>query len=98
MAFRSKVGALRLPAGAAITDIGGNAIKTTPDKDGGSIVAIRPSSRVSSSPILPAVATKGVVFNEFLNAKTDKEDWVELRNVTSSDVSLSGWTLGLSTR
>ena len=88
---------LRLPPGAAITDIAGNAIKTTPDKDGGSIVAIRPSSRVSSSPILPAVATKGVVFNEFLNAKTDKEDWVELRNVTSSDISLSGWTLSLST-
>ena len=41
---------LRLPAGAAITDIGGNAIKTTPDEDGGSIVAIRPSSRSEQRP------------------------------------------------
>ena len=34
-----------------------------------------------------------VIVNELLNASVDAHDWVELRNVTDSDIDLSGWEL-----
>ena len=87
---------LRLPAGATITDAVGNPIQSISGPDGSAIVNIRPSSRISSPPILPAITSAGIIFNEFLNANTDKEDWVELRNITDGEISLGGWELNLS--
>ena len=87
---------LKIPAGAAITDASENAIQATLNEDGSSFVGIKPASRLSSRPILPALAATGIVFNEFLNAKTDKHDWVELRNTTEKEVSLGGWKLNIS--
>ena len=87
---------LRIPTGASIEDTSGNAVAATPSEDGSSLVDIKPASRMSSRPILPSVTSAGIVFNEFLNAKTDKHDWVELRNTTDSDVSLGGWKLSIS--
>ena len=87
---------LRLPAGATITDAVGNPIRSVSGPDGSAIVNIRPSSRISSPPILPAITPAGIIFNEFLNADTDKEDWVELQNITDGEISLDGWALNLS--
>ena len=87
---------LKIPAGAAIMDASENAIAATPSEDGSSFVAIKPASRLSSRPILPALTSAGIVFNEFLNAKTDKHDWVELRNTTENEISLGGWKLDIS--
>ena len=91
-----KDNSLRIPASAAITDANGNAVAATPSEDGSAIVGIKPSSRTSSRPILPSFAATGIVFNEFLNAKVDKNDWVELRNTTDTDMSLGGWKLSIS--
>ena len=91
-----KASSLKLPAGASITDTTGNAIETTSTADGSSIVNIKPASQLSSRPILPSVTSAGVIFNEFFNAKTDKHDWVELRNITEEGVSLGGWKLDIS--
>ena len=91
-----KQGSLKIPAGAAITDASENPIAATPSEDGSSLVAIKPASQLSSRPIVPAVTSTGILFNEFLNAKTDKHDWVELRNTTDSEVSLGGWKLNIS--
>ena len=38
-----------------------------------------------------------IVFNELLNASTDTNDWVELRNVTDQDIDLGGWELSVFT-
>ena len=38
-----------------------------------------------------------VIFNELRNASTDAHDWVELRNVTDTDINLNDWTLTLVT-
>ena len=91
-----KASSLKLPAGASITDITGNVIEATPTADGSSLVAIKPASGLSSRPVLPSLTSGGIVFNEFMNAKADKHDWVELRNTTESEVSLSGWKLDIA--
>ena len=91
-----QAGSLKIPAGAAITDASENAIASTPTADGSSLVAIKPESRLSSRPIVPSVTSAGILFNEFLNAKTDKHDWVELRNTTENEISLEGWKLNIS--
>ena len=87
---------LWMPSATSITDATGNAIESIPLGDGSVTVNIRPSSRVSSRPILPAITSKGLIFNEFLNAETDKGDWVELRNISGNEVSLDGWKLNLT--
>ena len=38
-----------------------------------------------------------VIFNELLNASNDAHDWVELRNVSDTDVDLSDWQLIVTT-
>ena len=88
---------LKIPAGASIQDASGNAIRATQAADGSAMVNIRASTRTISRPILPAVTSTGIIFNEFLNADTNKEDWVELRNITDREISIGGWELSLST-
>ena len=89
---------LKIPAGASIHDASGNAIRAIQGADGTAMVNIRASTRAISRPILPAVTSTGIIFNEFLNAEKNKEDWVELRNITESEISIGGWELSLSTR
>ena len=91
-----KDGSLRIPTGASIEDTSGNAVAATPGGDGSSLVGIKPASRLSSRPILPAVTSAGIIFNEFLNARTDKHDWIELRNTADTEMSLGGWKLSIS--
>ena len=91
-----KPSSLKIPAGGTIRDANGNAVEASPLADGSSIVAVSPSKPVSSPPIFPLAASTGVIFNEFRNASQDKNDWVELRNTTSGDISLGGWKLDLS--
>ena len=43
--------------------------------------------------IVSLVTLNTVIFNELLNASNDAHDWIELRNITNTDVDLSGWTL-----
>ena len=38
-----------------------------------------------------------VVFNEIFNASTDTHDWIELRNITDTDLSLDGWKVVIIT-
>ena len=91
-----QAGSLRIPSGAAITDANENAIAATPSEDGSSLVDIKPASRMSSRPILPSFTSGGIIFNEFLNAETDKHDWVELRNTTDTEISIGAWKLSIS--
>ncbi len=87
---------LKIPAGASIQDASGNAIRATQAADGSAMVNIRVLRRTTSRPVLPAVTSTGIIFNEFLNADRNKEDWVELRNITDGEISLGGWELNLS--
>ena len=43
------------------------------------------------SRIAGALAMDRVIFNELRNATTDAYDWVELRNVSNTDLTLDGW-------
>ena len=38
-----------------------------------------------------------IIFNELFNASSDSHDWIELRNVTDTDVDLGGWHLIVAT-
>ena len=38
-----------------------------------------------------------VIFNELFNASNDTHDWIELRNITNTDVDLSVWRLIVAT-
>ena len=91
-----KPNSLRIPPGGSIHDINGNLIQGGQTQDGGSLIAITPSDRLSSPPIFPVVSSNEVIFNEFLNASNDKHDWVEIRNTTTNGISLGGWKLDLS--
>ena len=39
-----------------------------------------------------------VIFNEIRNASDDKNDWVELRNVSNTDIPLNEWEISILTR
>ena len=49
------------------------------------------------SRIAGALAMDRVIFNELRNAATDTHDWVELRNVSDTDVPLDGWEIRIVT-
>ena len=44
------------------------------------------------------VAQTRILFNEIRNATDDKNDWVELRNISSSDIPLKEWEISILTR
>ena len=47
--------------------------------------------------LISSVRLDTVIFNEIFNASTDTHDWVELRNITDTEIDLSGWTLIVTT-
>ena len=47
--------------------------------------------------IISLISLNSVIFNEIYNASDDTHDWLELRNVTDTEVDLSGWRLIIST-
>ena len=47
--------------------------------------------------IAAALAMDRVIFNELRNATTDAHDWVELRNVSDTNVPLDGWEVRIVT-
>ncbi len=47
--------------------------------------------------IAAALTMDRVIFNEFRNATTNTHDWVELRNVSNTDVTLDGWEVRILT-
>ena len=44
-----------------------------------------------------SITMDSVIFNELFNATTDTHDWLELRNVSNTEVSLKDWGLTLTT-
>ena len=44
------------------------------------------------------VAQTNVLFNEIYNAPDDKNDWIELRNISGSDIPLNDWQISILTR
>ena len=44
------------------------------------------------------VAQTNVLFNEIRNAPDDKNDWIELRNISSRDIALNNWEISILTR
>lgn len=42
-----------------------------------------------------AVALDRLVLNEIRNASADRDDWVELKNISGSELSLAGWELSI---
>ena len=52
----------------------------------------------TSVPNESQVAMTRVLFNEIRNASNDRNDWIELKNISNSDVSLSEWEIGILTR
>ena len=67
------------------------------------------SGEISEADVLPPISSEEaarivslltmdrVIFNELLNASNDAHDWVELRNVSDTDIDLSGWQLIVTT-
>ena len=49
------------------------------------------------SRIAGALSMDRVIFNELRNSTTDAHDWVELRNVSDTDVPLDGWEVRIVT-
>ena len=47
--------------------------------------------------VVSAVTLDTVIFNELFNASNDVQDWIELRNITDTDVDLSEWKLIVAT-
>jgi len=47
--------------------------------------------------IISLLTLDTIIFNELFNASNDTHDWLELRNVTTADVDLSGWHLIVAT-
>ena len=52
----------------------------------------------TSVPHESQVALTRVLFNEIRNASNDKDDWVELRNISSSDIPLNEWEISIINR
>ena len=42
-----------------------------------------------------AVALKRLVFNELRNADNDRDDWLEVKNISDADVPLTGWEISI---
>ena len=55
--------------------------------------ALRTFTSEERQHVISLLTLDTIIFNEFFNASNDPHDWVELRNVTSTDVDLSGWHL-----
>ena len=55
--------------------------------------ALRTFTSEERQHVISQLTLDTIIFNEFFNASNDPHDWVELRNVTSTDVDLSGWHL-----
>ena len=87
---------LMIPTGASIHDASGNAITSNEAENGQLTVLPRESTLISSRPILPAITSTSVIFNEFLNANSNKQDWVELRNLSETDIALADWQITIS--
>ena len=49
-------------------------------------------------PYKSQVALTRVLFNEIRNASADKNDWIELRNISNTDIPLQEWEISLLTR
>ena len=88
---------LMIPTGASIHDASGNAIRSSEAEHGQLTILPRASTLISSRPILPAITATSVIFNEFLNASSNKQDWVELRNFSETDITLGDWQITIST-
>ena len=79
------------------------------DVDEGTSVGGSNSTTPSTADALPTVSSDErehilflltldtLIFNELFNASNDAHDWIELRNVTDTDVDLSGWHLIVAT-
>jgi len=55
---------------------------------------------INVTPVIPPVqlpAIDRVIFNELFNGSNDTHDWLELRNISSTYVDLTGWTLTIIT-
>ena len=88
---------LIIPTGASIHDVSGNPIKSSEAENGQLTILPRASTLISSRPILPSITATSVIFNEFLNASSNKQDWVELRNLSETDIALGDWQITIST-
>ncbi len=52
----------------------------------------------TSVPNESQVALTRVLFNEIRNAADEKNDWIELKNISNSDIPLSEWEISILTR
>ena len=52
----------------------------------------------TSVPNESQVALTRVLFNEIRNASNDRSDWIELKNISNSDIPLTEWEIGILTR
>lgn len=52
----------------------------------------------TSVPDESQVALTRVLFNEIRNATDDKNDWIELKNISNSDIPLAEWEISILTR
>ena len=94
-----KPNSLTVPPGAAITDDEGNIFFTPVGGEGRTFPtpAILQQT-VSLRKLRPSpVAQDRVIFNELRNAFDDTHDWIELKNISEEDVSLTDWEISLVT-
>ena len=52
----------------------------------------------TSVPNESQVALTRVLFNEIRNASNDRNDWIELRNISNTDIPLNEWEISILTR
>lgn len=60
--------------------------------------ALPPLSSEEAARLISLIQMDRIVFNEIFNASNDAQDWVELRNISDTDINLDGWQLIVSTR
>ena len=94
-----KPNSLTVPPGAAIIDDEGNIFFTPVGGAGRTFPSSAiPQQTVSRRALRPSpVAQDRVIFNELRNASDDTHDWIELKNISEEDVSLTDWEISLVT-
>ncbi|MCY3552115.1 MAG: hypothetical protein OXH39_16760 [Candidatus Poribacteria bacterium] len=59
---------------------------------------ILPRNNAKPANLRPSpVAQDRIIFNEIQNAPNDSEDWIELKNISDEDVSLTDWEISIVT-
>ena len=94
-----KPDSLTVPPGVTLIDNAGNIFFTPIGGEGRTFpTSALPGQTASRRVLRPSpVAQDRVIFNELHNADNDIHDWIELKNISEDDVSLTDWEISIVT-